>query len=118
MIQAGNAVVHESRFVRSKAPGRHREQERKLRLAAETAANVRFGNGPLLDTERAVGVASQLFDRQALVARTKRRSQDFVFHRITAAFSFRLALTMYALAPLALVKPSDVVIASSRMSWP
>jgi hypothetical protein len=27
-----------------------------------------------------------------------------------------LALTMYALAPLALVKPSAVVIASSRMS--
>ena len=79
-------------------------------------ADVPVGGRLFVGAERAVGVASQLFNRQALVARRQRRSQDFIFHRFTAAVSFRLALTMYALAPLVLVKPSAAVIASSRIS--
>src|SRR6185503_6918678 len=90
----------------------------ELRLAVETAPDVEQGRRLFVGAERAVSVAAELFRRQALSARNERRTQDFVFHRFTAAFNFRLALTMYALAPLVLVRPSAVVTASSRMSWP
>src|SRR6185503_7018664 len=68
--------------------------------------------------EHAVGVADELARRQARGARDERCPQEFPGHRFIAAFSLRLALTMYALAPLGLVRPSAVVIASRVMSWP
>ena len=91
-------------------------QQRELRLARETAAQVLVGGTLFVGAERTVSVASELFNRQALASRRQRRSQDFIFHRFTAAASFRFALTIYALAPLVLVKPSAAVIASSRIS--
>ena len=42
--------------------------------------------------------------------------RDSPFHRSTAVFNFRRALTTYAFAPLELVNPSNLVIASSGIS--
>src|SRR6185503_112341 len=106
LLEAGRAVAHDLRFAGADAARRHRLPQRELRPAVETSPDVRGGRRLLLDPERAVRVTGELFGRQAPCARDERRPQDFAFHRFIAAFNLRLALTMYALAPLVLVSPS------------
>src|SRR3954447_18052606 len=88
--------------------GHDRLHQRELGLTGETVRQMSRGGALLLAVERSVRVATNLVEREALVAGCQRRFQDVVFHRLTAAFSFRLALTINALAPLVLVSPSAV----------
>jgi len=93
-----------------------RAQQREFRLTVRARLDVRGDARAFLRRERAVGVTAELVDRHAVGSGLQGAVEEFFFHLLTAAFSFRLALTMYAFAPLAFVSPSVAVIASSRIS--
>src|SRR5713101_1957651 len=118
LFELRDAIAYGIGFVRAYRARRRCPQQCELRLTIQALADVRAGGAAFVRVERVVCVPSELLDGEAFGARFERCLQEFTFHRFTAALNFRLALTMYALAPLALVRPSAAVIASSRMSWP
>src|SRR6478736_3793390 len=116
--QLGDNCADRALFVVSHFAGNERLQQRELGLARCAAADMRRDVGALDRRQRAVGVTAENIECRTIGTRAKRLRQDFRFHFLMAALNLRRALTMYAFAPLALVRPSCAVIASSRISCP